>query len=205
MRLANLNNVFNKKFSLFDFDDVFFDVMGNPPRQGIWLVYGNEKNGKTWFALLLAKYLAETQVDNVLYISAEEGLGSAFVASIKRAGINTKTKIKFTEYVSADEIRDYLAKRGSAKIVFIDNLTVYSDEINNAEIKALKNDFPNVLFVYLAHEDKKEPYLSNGKLAKKLAEIIIRVVGLKATVSGRCTGGALVVDEEKAALFHGTN
>jgi len=189
----------------FDFDGVFYDVMGNPSRVGFWIIYGAEKNGKTWFALLLAKYLADTQNEKVLYISAEEGAGKAFTQSLVRAGISRGTNIKPTEYASIDEIREYLSKRNSAKIVFIDNTTIYADELNSAELRKLKRDFPNVLFVFIAHEDKKEPYLAIAKLVKKLADIIVRVVGLRADVSGRCTGGALYVDEEKAALFHGTN
>ena len=38
-----------------------------------------------------------------------------------------------------------------------------------------------------------------------MSKIIIRVVGMNAQVGGRCTGGNLVIDEERAMLYHNSN
>jgi len=64
---------------------------------------------------------------------------------------------------------------------------------------------PNKLFVFIAHQDRKQPDGSVAKLIKKLAKIIIRVEGLSCFISGRCPGGILQIDEEKSKLYHGNN
>lgn len=207
MRIANTHNLLVKKHAVFEFDGLYYKVFGNPEKSGIWIIYGDEKNGKTWFALLLAKYLSSLEQKDVLYISGEEGIGKAFCDSVKRAGISTKSRVKFTEYVTVDELEEYLKKRRSAKIVFIDNMTVYKDDLKNGVLRRLQMEYPYVLFIFLAHQEdgkSKEPAGATAKLAKKLASIIIRVEGLKAIVSGRCPAGEIMVNEEKATLYHGT-
>ncbi len=208
MRIANTANLLSKKHDTFSFSGLFYEVFGTPEKSGIWIIYGDEKNGKTWFALLLAKYLTEVEQKDVLYISAEEGTGKAFCDSIKRAGLTAKDRVKYVAYEPIDELKTYLNKRGTARIVFIDNVTVYKDELKNGVLRQLQMDYPNVLFVYLAHQEdgkSKEPLGATAKLAKKLASIIIRVEGLAAFVSGRCSGGVIMIDEDKAMLYHGTN
>ena len=97
-----------------------------------------------------------------------------------------------------DTLKTKLRKRQSPKIVIIDNITVYVSELKNGQLYTLKEEFPNITFIFMAHEDKNEPYTSTAKLCKKLAKVIIRVVGLTAFVSGRCPGGQIVVDEQTA-------
>ena len=46
-RTLSIKNLYDKKHKCFDFDGVWLDVMGNPEKCGIWLIWGNEKNGKT--------------------------------------------------------------------------------------------------------------------------------------------------------------
>lgn len=208
MRIASTTNLLTKKHATFTFNSIFYEIFGHPEKSGIWIIYGDEKNGKTWFALLLSKYLAELEQRDLLYVSAEEGTGKAFCDSIKRAGLTTKDRVKFVEYVPMDELKAYLNKRRSARIVFIDNITVYKDELKNGVLRQLQMNYPNVLFVYLAHQEdgkSKEPLGATAKLAKKLASIIVRVEGLSAFVSGRCPGGVVKVNEEKALLYHGTD
>ncbi|SFB80995.1 hypothetical protein SAMN05421780_101577 [Flexibacter flexilis DSM 6793] len=203
-RALSPKNLLDKTHKLFEFGNQWAEVFGQPEQFGAWIIYGNEKNGKTWFALLLAKHLAQFQ--QVLYVSAEEGTGAAFCQAVGRAGITDKTSnILFLEYESIDELRVRLSRRQAAKVVFIDNVTIYADELKNGVFRKLLHDFPSVLFVFLAHEERNEPTTATGKLIKKLAKIIVRVQGLAANVGGRCKGGNLIIDEERAALFHGQN
>lgn len=198
----NLKNLYAKKFKTFPFTGIWKAVMGIPESCGIWIIYGTEKNGKTWFCLKLAEYLSTFA--KVLYISAEEGTGKDFIEACQRAKLDANNnKLGFEEYMTNAELREKLSKRGSARIVFIDNITVWQDEIKYGKMRQLKDDFPKVLFVYVAHEDKNEPFSATAKLAKKLAKIIVRVKGLACFVSGRCPQGVLTIDEDKAMLYHG--
>lgn len=203
-RALTIKNVYDKKHTIIKMDEPWNNVFGEPEANGIWLIWGSEKNGKTWFALQLANYLSLTT--EVIYISAEEGIGKAFVETCKRAKINeTNKRLKFFEYISLQELNEKLVKRRSADIVFIDNITIYNDEMKNGQLRKLTNDFPNKLFVMLAHEERNEPYTATAKLAKKLAKVIVYVKGLACSIYGRVPGGTLTIDEQKAKLFYGNN
>ncbi len=203
MRAKGLDKLFSRKHIVFAFKGIWRKVFGTPERSGIWLIYGKEKNGKTWFCLKLAEYLS--QFEKVLYVSAEEGFGLAFVEACKRAKLDPKNKnLKFLEYTPIEEIKPKLKSERGYRVVFIDNITVYKDELKYGVLRKLADEFKNVLFVYIAHEEKGEPYTATAKLAKKLAHIFCVVEGLATTIAGRCPGGVLTIDEEKAQLYHGT-
>lgn len=187
---------------MFEFDGIWQDVIGKPETNGLWLIWGPEKNGKTWCALMLADYLS--QFERTLYISAEEGINKGFKDAIIRAQISALNKsLSFIDYETLPELADRLIRRKAPRIVLIDNITVYNDELKNGALRKLEKDFPNVLFIFLAHEDRGEPYTATAKLCKRLAKIIIHVEGLACIVSGRCPGGRAVIDEERATLYHG--
>ncbi len=112
--------------------------------------------------------------------------------------------MKFLEYLPLSELKEKLNKRRSAKVVVIDNLTIYADELKNGGLRKMMGQHKNKLLVFIAHEERKEPYTATAKLCRKLAKIIVRVQGLACFVSGRCKGGMLMIDEEKAGLYHGT-
>ncbi|MBS2100678.1 P-loop NTPase family protein [Carboxylicivirga linearis] len=190
------------KIKRFAFSGVFEIVMGQPTTTGMWIIYGNEKNGKTWFALKIADYLS--QLANVLYVSAEEGIDGEFIEACERAKIPFNNRsLKFYEYTEIEVLDEMLSKKRAPKIVFIDNVTIYADELKNGVLRQFTQKHADKLFVFLAHEERKEPHGATAKLIKKLSKVIVRVQGLACFVSGRCPGGVLTIDEEKAQLFHG--
>lgn len=201
MRSMSINALYSKKFKTFPFEKEWRQLFGTPERSGMWLIYGNEKNGKTTCALQLADYLSEYV--KTLFISGEEGLGYEFVEACKRAKMKSKKQLQFSEYVTIEELEDKLMKQRSPGAVFIDNITVYSDELKGGKLRALAKRHPNKLFIFIAHEEQNQPYTSTGKLCKKLAKIIIHVEGLQASISGRCPGGKMFIDEEKGKLYWG--
>ena len=184
---------------------VLQSVIGNAERKGCWIIYGCEKNGKTWFTLKLAKEIAKHE--RVAYISAEEGLDDSFTEAIRRAGITTADDILWDEYLSIDEIIEKFKKQRSANIIVIDNLTMYSDEMKPTEIKKkLLDALPSKLIIFVAHEERKEAYPAIARMAKKLAKVIFHIEGLKAFVTSRFSpGGEIVIDEEKSEIYHGSN
>jgi KaiC/GvpD/RAD55 family RecA-like ATPase len=184
---------------------VFQSVIGNAERKGCWIIYGHEKNGKTWFALKLAKEIARHE--RVAYISAEEGLDDSFTGVVRRAGVIASDDILWNEYLSVDEIIEKFQKRRSANIIIIDNLIMYSDEMKPTEIKKkLLDALPFKLIIFVAHEERKEAYPAIARMAKKLAKVIFHIEGLKAFVTSRFSpGGEIVIDEEKSEIYYGSN
>ncbi|MGV4529124.1 hypothetical protein [Ornithobacterium rhinotracheale] len=196
--------IMEQESEVFEFDGIWREVMGTPPVTGFWIVYGNEKQGKTSFSLWLAEYLSK--FDRVLYVSAEQGIGSSFKYSFDKAKANPRNrKVRYAEYLPIVELQEYLDSRKSHNIIIIDNITRYDTELDREKIMELKQKYENKkLIIFISHEESNEPDRASGRLIKKLAEIIIRVEGLACEVSGRCPKGTLLIDEEKAQLYHGT-
>lgn len=180
-------------------------AIGQAERKGCWIIYGAEKNGKTKIALALAKDISNS--DKVAYVSAEEGTDKSFTDAVNYSNITADYRITWDEYLSIDEIVDKYKRPKTANIIFIDNLTMYSDELKPTELKKkLLDAVPNKLFILLAHEERKEAYPALARMAKKMAKVVIHVKGLKAFVVSRFSkGGEIIIDEEKAALYWGEN
>ena len=201
-RPLNIRTAYSKTFDTFDFSDFWKSIFGMPTKFGVWLIYGAEKNGKTWFALKLAEYLSS--FEKVLYVSAEEGLDKDFIAAMKRARLDpTNDKLQFVEYTELDKISERLEKREAPKVVLFDNVTVYKDELSYGGFQKFWRKHSNILLIFIAHEERNEPYTATARMIKRLSKIICRVQGLATFVSGRCPGGSIMIDEAKAMLYHG--
>ncbi|WP_164126079.1 hypothetical protein [Sphingobacterium luzhongxinii] len=204
IRLLNTKNVLSKKFTKFDkLTGIFKSVLGEPESYGIWLIYGAEKNGKTWFSLMLAVHLSK--LAKVLYISAEEGVSSNFQDTLSRINLDHDNRsLYYSDYLELEEIREILGrKKGRPAVIFFDNVTVYNDVLKNGTVRRLQLEYQYVLFIYIGHEEKGDVYLATGKLIKRMAKVIFYVQGLRVTVGGRCPGGDVDIDTEKAALYYG--
>jgi len=182
---------------------VFEKAIGDAEMKGIWLIYGPEKNGKTWFTLQLAKDLATAE--KVRYISAEEGTDKSFRDAITRAGITPADRIVFDEYMPVPELEEKIKKYKQQRIIFIDNLVVYGDELKGLGLRQLSERHPDKLFVCVGHEERKEPYPAAAKMAKKLAKVYIQVRGLKAFVVSRFApqGGEITISDDMAEMYWG--
>lgn len=200
----SLKTILEKKYCTIPFEGDWQKVFGTPENKGCWILYGQEKNGKTWFALFLLQVLSF--FGKALYVSAEEGIGKTFTDSVRRAKIDTDiVNMKFCEYVRIDELDAALAKKRAPKFILIDNLTIYNDELKGVRLDKLLKKHSDKLFIFLAHEENKQPYTAAAKRAKKLAQIIIHVEGLACQVFGRCPGGTMLVDETAAKIYYGND
>lgn len=201
-RPLSTKSLMNKTYDTYQFDGLWRDVFGTPEKSGVWLIYGKEKHGKTWFSLLLAEML--TQFEKVDYISAEEGHDMTFQEAVKRAKIDLENrKLTYLEYTPIPEVVERIHKRRAAKAVVFDNVTVYAEELKRGGLERMIKQLEGRTLIFLAHEEDNKPYTAQAKMIKKLAKVIVRIDGLTAFVSGRCPGGALTIDENKAALYHG--
>jgi len=202
MRALTIRNVYEKSYITMPFTGIWEQAMGQPEHNGCWIIYGVDKNGKTTFSLQLANYL--TTFDRVLYISAEEGISKSFRDTCQKVGISTSNrKLQVMEYIPIGELDEKLSKRKSPRVVFLDNATIYADELKGGVFRQLLARHPTKLFVVVAHEERSEPYTAVAKIAKKLAKVIVRVRGLACMVSGRVPGGTITINEEKATLYWG--
>lgn len=172
--------------------------------KGLWLIYGPEKNGKTWLSLTLARDLAVNQ--KVTYISAEEGVDVSFKLACKRAGITKGDKILFDEYIPVPELIDKFQKPKSSQVIVMDNALIYKDDFKYLRLVDFLAQLHNKLIILVGHEERKEPYPAIAKQAKKLCKAYIHVLGLRAFIVSRYSkGGYVDIDMEKAELYWGQN
>jgi Predicted ATP-dependent serine protease len=179
------------------------EAIGEAEQKGCWLIYGPDKNGKTTLTLMIAQDLAKGE--KVGYVSAEEGLDKSFTDACRRAGVNAEDKILWHEYMNVKEIIEQFSKPKSPRIIIIDNLTMYQDEMTPGELKkTLIDGLPNKLLILLAHEERRLPYPALGRMASKIAKVIFHVQGLRASVVSRFgPGGVITIDEERSELYWG--
>lgn len=203
IRLLNTKNVNDIIFDLFEFTGLWAELLGSPETSGFWIIYGLEKHGKTWLAIILAVYLSTLK--KVLFVSAEEGISAHFQSTLNRVNPNVNSKtLLYSEYLTLEELETILKRRNPPRVIFIDNVTVYVEELKNGNVRRLQVEYPRTLWVFLAHEEKNEPYTAQAKLIKKLAKIIFRVEGLRVAISGRIPKDTdFDIDEERAALYYG--
>ncbi|MCX8018908.1 MAG: hypothetical protein N2747_00270 [Chitinophagaceae bacterium] len=204
MRAISTKTLINKNISnILTIDDPkLSSAIGEAEAKGIWLIYGPEKNGKTWFALTLAKSLCNHH--KVAYISAEEGTDKSLVNALKRASLNGTENIKWYPYIAMNDIRRMMIKRNSPDVVIVDNLTVYIDELRPADMKNLLHSLRDKLIVFIGHEERKEPYPATARMAQKIAKVYVHVKGLQAFVISRFgPGGELIMAEKKGKIFWG--
>lgn len=85
------------------FDGLWAKPFGQPEYNGVWIIYGIDKNGKTWFAIKLAGYLST--FDKVLYVSAEEGISLSIQDTLKRAGVTPDSRrMNMIEYIGIEDL-----------------------------------------------------------------------------------------------------
>ncbi len=195
---------------MVEFEGEWKASFGKPELKGVWLVYGASGSGKTTFLMKLAKYL--TNFGRVAYDSLEQGISLSLQTAWKRVGMHEAgNKIVLWDREGVADIRVRLKKRRSPSVVIIDSLP-YLHGFNFRELTRLKEQFPNVLFVFIAHEKKGEPEGSLARRIKYDAEIKIHVQGFQAFVTTRYEvkekgegGQPFVIWEEGAKRYHSEN
>lgn len=195
-RAYSVKNVLDAKFNTLAIDGEWEAAIGSPELTGSWFIYGPPKNGKTSFAMMLAKYL--TGFKRVAYDSIEEGLCLTIQLALERTGMDeVGGRFILVDKENIDELTERLKQHKSPDIVFIDSVQFMG--LTFAEYKKLKTMFPRKLFVYISHLKGNLP---DGTVATRIyrdASVVFRVEGFKAFPVSRYGGGEpIVISEEKA-------
>ncbi|ETK04626.1 hypothetical protein T229_07990 [Tannerella sp. oral taxon BU063 isolate Cell 5] len=189
-------NVLATKFNTLGFDGVWRDAVGDPQLTGSWIIYGDTKNGKTTFAMMLSKYLSG--FGRVAYNSVEEGNSRTIQMAVDRAGLlEAGARWMLLDRESKDELCERLRRQRSADIVFIDSVQFM--DLKFSEYKDLKRRFPTKLFVYISHVDGRRPSTPTALRILRDANVAFRIEGFKAFPTSRYGGGRPVVIWDKGA------
>lgn len=180
-------NVLDARFEVADFTGKWLASFGKPELRGAWIIYGESGSGKTHFALELLKYLSGF-VDRAAYDTLEQGLSLSFQNAWKDAAMHeVGSRVIVLAKEPIKDLQERLRKRKSPEIVVIDSITALLG-FTRAVFLELINEFPNKLFIFIAHEENGKPYPSIAQHVRKLSEIKVHVEGYKAFVTTRFSG-----------------
>lgn len=174
--------VLKGKPNLMSFDGIWEETIGHPEMAGSWIIWGQSFNGKTSFAMMLAKYL--TRFDKVLYNSMEEGASRSIQIALERAQMQDVSKrFNLLEGEDIDELIERLSHKKQPRIVIMDSLQYSS--LNYDRYKLLKRKFPKTLWIWISHAEGRLP---EGRLANKVrydSMVKIRIEGYRAFINSR--------------------
>ena len=197
----SVNKVISTQFATLGFDGDWLKAVGLPECTGSWIIYGPPKNGKTTFAMQLAKYM--TNFRRVAYDSVEEGLSLTIQMAMNRTSmLDVAGKFTLLDKEGVEELIERLDKRRSPDVIIIDSIQFM--DLKFSEYKKLKARYPHKLFVYISHVAGNQP---EGQVAKRIwrdANVIFRVEGFRAFPTGRYGGGQyLDISAEQANEYFG--
>lgn len=180
-----------------DFAGEWLEAIGRPELTGTWLIWGNSGNGKTRFALQLAKYLTTFGM-RVAFDSLEEGVSLSLRTAISDTGMHeVSRRFMLLDKEPVPELMERLAKRKSADVVIIDSIQYTG--MNYSEYKKMRDRFRNKLFILVSHAEGKLP---EGRVARSIrfdAFVKIWVEGYMAWPVSRYGGGEPYIIWEEGA------
>lgn len=200
-RRISIEKLQKKKFDSLELDGEWANAIGCPEASGVWIIWGNSGNGKTRFALKLAKYL--TNFDTVIYDTLEEGARKSMQYAIAQTGIKSVSRrFVLLDREPFEELKQRLRNRKSPSIIFIDSFQYLA--LTKKQYIDLKKEFPNKLFIFISHAEGKNP---EGKVAKFIrydVDVKIRVEGYVALPVSRYGGGKpFVISKQKSEQYWG--
>ncbi len=185
-RAVSVAELTKKKFIELDLPAEFQKLLGTPERSGVWIIWGESFNGKTSFALQLAKAL--TTSGKVFYDTMEEGARKSFQKSILTQNMKEcKDKFSIGNKEKIEELKERLRRKKSPDIIIIDSLQFSG--LTKKTYKEFMDEFAfKKLFIFVSHADGKHPDGTIGKFVKYDADVKIRVEGYKAMCLSRLGG-----------------
>ena len=191
MKTWSLRTMENRRREYIPFEGEWYQAFGRPEKAGCWIIYGKSGQGKTSFAMQLARELDELGM-SVLFLSLEMGGSADFIEGLHEAGIRSAvSRIAFSDGCTVDELDEYLSRQRSPDAVFIDSVQYFVSQCGatSESIIRLRRKHPSKVFVFISHVDGREV---EGKAAydvKRDSFKRIYVDGFKATYTGRGKGG----------------
>lgn len=191
-----MSNFINTKFTGLPFEDHWKESLGCPYLTGSWIIWGAPGNGKTRYAVQLAKYISH--FGKVAYDSLEEGRSlSLQTAFINENMIDCSGKMIIMDKVRMADLMAMLEKRRSPDIIVIDSLQYMG--LTYAQYTKMIEQYRHKLFILISHADGKKPA---GRVASQIhfdAFVKIWVEGFKAFPVSRYGGGTPHIIWEEGA------
>lgn len=199
-RAISIDQLEKMKFKSMDFSGKWAASIGDVvAMRGSWIIYGDSGNGKTDFAIQLAKYL--TKFGKVAYDTIEEGASLTFKNAITRHKLTAAEKRRFVILdEEIEELIERLTRQKSPDIIIIDSLQFAN--ITKVQYKNLVRMFPSKLFIWISHADGKKPLGALAIYVEYNSHVKIRVEGFRAIIKSRYEGkDDFIINQERSAEY----
>lgn len=183
-RAISNKNLCDAVFQTASFDGAWLASFGKPELRGAWIIYGESGSGKTHFALQLLRYLAQF-APRVAYDTIEQGMSLSFQNAWNEAdmeALGSKVVVYAKEQIPA--LMQHLRRKRSPQIVVIDSITALTG-FTRRSFGELVDEFPDKLFIFIAHEENHKPYPAIAQHVRKLSEVKCHVEGFRAYITTR--------------------
>lgn len=181
-RAYSASEVLAKKVPSIPFEGRWREAFGEPGRAGVWLIWGQSANGKSSFAMQLARELCK--YGKVAYNSLEESIGLSFQENMERCQMgDVDGRFLILDRESMEDLNIRLKKQRSPDFIIIDSLQYTG--LNYNDYKRLKEAHPKKLFIFISHADGDKPYGSTATKVQYDADMKILVQGYRAICKGR--------------------
>lgn len=152
-KAKSVSDLKKKNFKTFDFQGEWEDSFGKPETNGVWMIWGESAQGKTRFALRLAKYFAG--FDKVFFDTLEERGRLSFKKAVLENNMEALGSRFSYETDTYHELCARLRKKRGPKIVFIDSLQYF--RITQAQYEAMRTEFKDITFIVISHAKGDQP------------------------------------------------
>ena len=201
-RAISIHQLYRTNIRSLEFTGEWLDAIGCPEPSGSWLIWGNSGNGKTRFALQLAKYLC-TLGRKVAYDSLEEGVSLSLRNAIEDCNMQeVSRRFVLLDKEPVPELTERLKMKKSPEVIIIDSIQYTG--LTYADYKLLKDRFRTKLFILVSHAEGSHPA---GRVARSIrfdANVKIWIEGFQAFAASRYGGGEpyMIWDEGAFKLTH---
>lgn len=163
-----------KQFNLIQLKGIWAEFIGQPEFGFSLSIYGLPGQGKSTFAILLAKYLTENH-GKVLFNSSEEKHSKTLQNKLLRLNA-VNDLILISSNSTAAELREQIKNRPSPFVIIdsVDHMKASAEDIEN-----LKKEFSKVSFI-LIHQSTKDGKQKGSNEFTHNADIVVRVENGKA-------------------------
>ena len=181
-RAYSASEVLAKKVPSIPFEGRWREAFGEPGRAGVWLIWGQSANGKSSFAMQLARELCK--YGKVAYNSLEESLSLSFQQNMQRCRMEEAGgRFLILDREPIAELGIRLKKQRSPDFIIIDSLQYTG--LNYKDYKRLKEQNPSKLFIFISHADGDKPKGATATSIQYDADMKIMVRGYRAICKGR--------------------
>lgn len=199
-RALTLTDIRKYRAKTYMLGDGLGRALGEVELTGSWIIWGGSANGKTRFALQLAK--AFSKHVKVAYDSLEEGISLSMQHAIEDVGFSdVRRNFVLLDGEGISELKERMKRQRSPKVVIIDSLQYTG--MTYTDYKMLRDEFRQKLFVFVSHANGQNPKGAVANSVKYDAFVKIYVEGYRAYPQSRYGGGGDYVIWDKGAEQYG--